>query len=317
MFNATKILVFGDAMIDSYLWGKIQRFSPEANVPIVDIDATEHRLGGAANVALNLKQLGAQVDLMSMIGRDPLADIFIEQLVYAGISTEHLIMIEDRKTTQKTRIYDEQRYVLRYDDEINTDILPDDENALLHLFEEYLQKNNPDVVLFQDYNKGMLTARLIQQALELCRKASIKTAIDPKRKNFFEYTKVSLFKPNLKEVKEALNMEINTMEDIAHAASLLKEKLQAEKILITLSDKGAALYEETFDQVAAHPRNIIDVSGAGDTVIAVAAICLANGFDNQKLLSYSNLAGGMVCEKAGVYCLSLKDLQQEIGRLSL
>lgn len=304
-------------MVDSYLWGKIHRFSPEANVPIVDIDATEHRLGGAANVALNLKQLGAQVDLMTIIGRDPLSAIFIEQVAYAGISTEHLISIEDRKTTQKTRIYDEHRYVLRYDDEINTDILREDENAILHLFEQYLQKNNPDVVLFQDYNKGMLTARIIQQALELCRKASIKTAIDPKRKNFFEYTRVSLFKPNLKEVKEALNMDINTMEDIAHAASLLKEKLQAEKILITLSDKGAALYEETFDQVAAHPRNIIDVSGAGDTVIAVAAICLANGFDNQKLLSYSNLAGGMVCEKAGVYCLSLKDLQQEIERLAL
>jgi rfaE bifunctional protein kinase chain/domain len=304
-------------MIDSYLWGKIQRFSPEANVPIVDIDATEHRLGGAANVALNIKQLGAKVDLMSIIGRDPLADIFIEQLASTGISTEYLIMMEDRKTTQKTRIYDEQRYVLRYDHEINTDILPEDENALLRLFEQYLQKNKPDVVLFQDYNKGMLTARLIQQALELCRKASIKTAIDPKRKNFFEYTKVSLFKPNLKEVKEALNLEINTMEDIAHAAVLLKKHLQAEKILITLSDKGAVLYEETFEQVAAHPRHIVDVSGAGDTVIAVAALCLANGFDNQKLLAYSNLAGGMVCEKAGVYCLSFKDLQQEISRLSL
>lgn len=317
MFNASKILVFGDSMIDSYLWGKINRFSPEANVPVVDIDATEHRLGGAANVALNLKQLGAQVDLMSIIGNDPLAQLFIEQLEYAQISSEHLIIIDDRKTTQKTRIYDENRYVLRYDDEISTDILREDENAILHLFELYIQTNKPDVVLYQDYNKGLLTARMIQKSLEICRKNSVKTAIDPKKKNFFEYSKVSLFKPNLKEVKEALDMEIQTMEEVENAAKILKEKLQAEKILITLSDKGAVMYEDAFQQVAAHPRDIVDVSGAGDTVIAVAALCLANGFDNKKLLSYSNLAGGLVCEKAGVYCLSLDELQKEISRLSL
>ena len=232
--------------------------------------------------------------------------------MYEGISDQNLLIIQDRKTTSKTRIYNGDLYVLRYDDEIVDDLFKEDEEVVIHLFDAYIQSEQPELVLYQDYNKGMLTKKVIRETLAICKKYNIKTAVDPKRNNFFEYHGVTLFKPNLKEVKEALNITTADKESIHKAAVVLRQKLEATKILITLSENGALILEDEIIFVNAIPRNIVDVSGAGDSVIAVASMCLVNNFDNQKILAYSNIAGGMVCEKAGVVSINLEALKKEI-----
>lgn len=299
-------------MIDTYIWGNIHRNSPEAQVPIVSVDAMEHRLGGAANVALNLKYLGAEVDLMTITGNDGLHTVMAEQLEYEQMRADYLIIIQDRKTTSKTRIYNGDQYVLRCDDEITEDIYKEDQIILMQLFEQYIQEQKPDLVLFQDYNKGMLTEWVITKAISICKQAGVLTAVDPKKKNFFAYKQVDLFKPNLKEVSEALSRNIQSEQDIQQAAQSLKEQLQADMVMITLSEKGAMLLGEHYHHTAAIKRNIVDVSGAGDTVIAVASLCLANQMREREILHYSNLAGGMVCEKAGVVCITAQQLLKEI-----
>jgi rfaE bifunctional protein kinase chain/domain len=319
-FTQTKVLVIGDVMLDTYQWGRIERMSPEvATVPIVDIKRTEHRLGGAANVALNLAALGAQVCLCSLTGQDAEGDELNRLLHAQGIDTTHIIKSPTRPTTVKVRVMDGKQQVLRFDRETREDLTPEEEDRFLSLAEQVITSQGIDVVIFQDYNKGLLTERIIKELTVVCNMKGIATAVDPKSKNFFAYQKVSLFKPNLKEVREAFDKEIDKeLRPLSIAAIELQQKLQHKLTLITLSEAGVFISDHAEDKVIpAIARKVVDVSGAGDTVISVAALALAQKLELTLLAQLANIAGGLVCEEVGVVPIRKERFMAEAERLLL
>ena len=307
-FETKRVLIIGDAMIDAYMWGDVHRMSPEAPVPIVEINKRESRLGGAANVALNIQSLGATPVLFSAIGDDHYGDLFINLMKEQNLTCEGIQKISDRNTTVKTRIISDNKHVLRVDEE-RTDII-NDEN-ISNKLEKMILANNFDVIIFEDYNKGLLSEKLIQKAIKSAIQKGIPTIVDPKKDNFFAYRGVNVFKPNLKEIKEGLNVEFDVQSDaeLSKNVALLRTKLKAKSILLTLSEHGVYYQnEETIYREKAHKRNIIDVSGAGDTVVSVAALALACKLEDEFLMRIANLAGGLVCEKVGVVPIQKQDL---------
>jgi len=307
-FETKRVLIIGDAMIDAYMWGDVHRMSPEAPVPIVEINKRESRLGGAANVALNIQSLGATPVLFSAIGDDHYGDLFINLMKEQNLTCEGIQKISDRNTTIKTRIISDNKHVLRVDEE-RTDII-NDEN-ISNKLEKMILANNFDVIIFEDYNKGLLSEKLIQKAIKSAIKKGIPTIVDPKKDNFFAYRGVDIFKPNLKEIKEGLNVEFDVQSDaeLSKNVALLRTKLKAKSILLTLSEHGVYYQnEETIYREKAHKRTIIDVSGAGDTVVSVAALALACKLEDEFLMRIANLAGGLVCEKVGVVPIQKQDL---------
>lgn len=309
-FETKRVLIIGDAMIDAYMWGNIHRMSPEAPVPVVEIEKRESRLGGAANVALNIQSLGATPVLFSAIGNDYYGDLFINLMNEQNLTCEGIQKISNRNTTVKTRIISDNKHVLRVDEE-RTDLI-DDENIVDKL-EKMILGNGFDVIIFEDYNKGLLSENLIQKAIQAAKQKGIPTIVDPKKNNFFAYRGVDIFKPNLREIKEGLNVEFDVKSDteLSKNVDLLRTKLEAKGILLTLSEYGIYYQnEETIYREEAHKRNIIDVSGAGDTVVSVAALALACGLKNEFMMRIANLAGGLVCEKVGVVPIQKQDLLQ-------
>ena len=307
-FESKRVLIIGDAMIDAYMWGTIHRMSPEAPVPVVEIEKRESRLGGAANVALNIQSLGATPFLFSAIGDDYNGDLFLSLMKVQNLSCEGIFKIKDRNTTVKTRIISDNKQVLRVDEE-RTDII-DDEN-LLNQLEKMILTQSFDVIIFEDYNKGLLSEKLIQKAIAAAKQKGIPTIVDPKKDNFFSYKGVDVFKPNLKEIKEGLNVDFDVQSEmeLSENVELLRNKLKAKGILLTLSEQGIYFQNSThIYREPAHKRNIIDVSGAGDTVVSVAALALACGLDSEDMMRIANLAGGLVCEKVGVVPINKQDL---------
>jgi len=310
-FASIKVGVIGDVMLDSYMWGHVDRISPEAPVPIVSLHHREERIGGAGNVALNLQSLGAQAYVLSITGSDEEAERLHRLFVQNGIDSSYCARRLARITTNKTRIISRNQQMMRLDSEIATDLSEEDEAVIIALFKDFLEKERPQVVVLEDYNKGVLTEKVIRAVIESCRAAGIITAVDPKRKNFFSYKDVDIFKPNLKEVKDALNLiyidaELNLLEDI-HAR--LHEALNHHISFITLSEKGVFYQDEKRAAVLpSHIRNVADVSGAGDTVIAVAALVYAATRNVHLMAEMANIAGGLVCEEVGTAA---------IGRLKL
>lgn len=310
-FKDLQILVIGDAMIDRYFYGKINRQSPEANVPIVDVEIIEDRLGGAANVALNIAKMGAKAHLITFKGNDDNANSLQELLNEEGISNK--LVDSERKTTVKTRIYNNNAYLMRYDIEERHDINNVELKALLANIESVCQNEQLHTVVLQDYNKGLLTEKSIEAIIATVNKYNIPIAVDPKESNFLSYKNVNLFKPNLKEVNKALDLNLTGVqqEDLAIACKDLIEKLNCKNVLLTLAQHGAvATNAKDFYSVNAHERNVIDVSGAGDTVISMASLLLALNFPLEKILYYSNLAGGLVIEERGVKALSLAEWEK-------
>lgn len=304
-FKDLQILVIGDAMIDRYYYGKINRQSPEANVPIVDVEQIENRLGGAANVALNIAQLGAKAHLMTFKGNDAEAEVFQDLLRADGICFK--LVPSNRKTTIKTRLYNGNEYVMRYDIEDTFDIEDTVLTELLKHIEIACLKVPLNAVILQDYNKGLFTPKSIQAIIELVQGFGIPIAVDPKEQNFFAFKEVNLFKPNLKEINKALALELDGRDEqeLKKACKKLQEELSCKRILLTLADQGAVAFEDNvLFHVAAHPRKVVDVSGAGDTVIAMAGLLLALNFSIDRILYYSNLAGGLVIEERGVKALT-------------
>lgn len=300
------ILVIGDVMMDVYLSGNVERISPEAPVPVVTIEKEEQRLGGAANVALNISSLEANASICSVIGDDANGKILLQQLQHAGISTEGIVHSGNRKTTVKTRVMSKNNQMIRFDREQTNELNEDDENLLTGRIRKIISDKKIDAVIFEDYNKGVLTERVIREVIGLCREKNILTCVDPKKKNFFLYKDVTLFKPNLRELREALNHDVKTfVEDLEKASDELRNRLNHQITFITLSEKGA-FYDDGKKKeiIPAHPRNISDVSGAGDTVIAVAALCLASKLSMEETAHWANIAGGLVCEYAGVVPLT-------------
>lgn len=321
-FSNKRVMVVGDVMVDSYLWGVVDRISPEAPVPVVDVSHREERLGGAANVALNIRALGAIPVLCSVIGAEVKGDTFINIMREENLPEQGILRSKHRKTTTKFRIIGNNSQLLRVDEEDTFDLHPDDENVFLALCNNQIENENVDVLIIQDYNKGILTARVIQQLIEKARENDIPIVVDPKKKNFELYRNVTLFKPNLKELKDGLKVDFKeTDEEVLNdTVRLLREQINASIAMITLSEDGIYIssggeQQEESHLIPAHIRTIADVSGAGDTVVSVASLCLAAGADLRKIAAVSNLAGGIVCEKVGVVPIDMKRLIEELDKL--
>lgn len=317
-FTELNVAVIGDVMLDTYWWGKVDRISPEAPVPVVAVSSKEQRIGGAGNVALNIRSLGAKVSMLSVIGKDDDGEQLSALLQDAGISTKYLVKSQDRITTNKIRIISRNQHMMRLDAEITADMIAVDEEKLIYAFEEFIAAESPDIVIMEDYNKGVLTQNVISKIISLCKHHNILTTVDPKRKNFFAYTGVDIFKPNFKEVREGLNMitdgvSLSLLKDM-HI--LLQEKLQHSISLITLSEKGV-FYQQDNDSaiIPTHIRAIADVSGAGDTVIAVAALVYAATKDIKLMTEVANIAGGLVCEEVGTVAVNAEKLKEECKHL--
>jgi rfaE bifunctional protein kinase chain/domain len=317
-FNNLNVLIIGDVMIDSYLWGKVNRISPEAPVPIVAVAKKERRLGGAANVALNVQALGANPILCSVIGVDIEGQAFMDLLKKQKLSQKGILKSRDRITTVKTRIMGNNAQLLRVDEEEEDDISPSETQQLLTLISYIIIHDKIDVVIFEDYNKGLLNSKLISKVVELCRSKGIPTCVDPKKKNFNAYKGVSLFKPNLKELREGIKLDISgdNINELQRAVSSYRVKQKIETVLVTLAEKGVVTNSRKLkEHVPAHIRSIADVSGAGDTVISVASLCRALDCSDVLTAAIANLSGGLVCEQIGVVPVSKEQLLEEALKL--
>lgn len=315
-FNNLKALVIGDLMVDSYLFGKVERISPEAPVPVVQLDKRDFRLGGAANVALNLRALGAQVAIASVVGQDEMGDKLGALLRAEGIETEGLIGSAERRTTVKHRVIGNNHQMLRVDEEDLHNLSTKEEDALVSWMENDLKE--VDVIIFEDYDKGVLGENLIARIIQLAKAKGIPTVVDPKKKNFLAYKEATLFKPNLKEIREGLNLNstLSTNDEVKSAIQELYGILKSEQIMVTLSERGVMITnQQEWEHLPAHLRNISDVSGAGDTVVSVAALCLALGLPIRDIAFLANLAGGLVCEKVGVVPIEKTKLLEEAIKL--
>jgi rfaE bifunctional protein kinase chain/domain len=315
-FSQQRVLILGDVMIDSYVYGQVSRISPEAPVPIVNVKTREERLGGAANVAQNIASLGAKPLICSVVGSDMEGRTLERLFAQAQMETAGLVRSPKRPTTVKHRILAGSQQLLRIDSEIDTQISQEDTLKLKDQIVSLLQQAT--VVIFEDYDKGLLHPELIEWVICEAQKRSIPTVVDPKKRNFLAYRNCTLFKPNLKELQEGLSVAINPLDlaSLQNCAKLLQEKMPYQKLLLTLSENGIFLNENQQSyQIPAHKREIADVSGAGDTVVSIAALALACGVENKMLAELSNLGGGIVCESLGVVPISQKRLFEEAQKL--
>ena len=309
-------------MIDSYIWGSVNRISPEAPVPIVEVKKRENRLGGAANVGLNLKALGATPILCSVIGSEQRGNDFIALLKKSELPTDGIIKCDDRITTTKFRVIGNNVQLLRVDEETTTLLTEKQQNLLIDRIDKIITEINIDVIIFQDYDKGVISQTIIEHIVKNANLKKIPVVVDPKKINFLSYNNVTMFKPNLKEIKEGLNLDFTEDNDvnIELAVSKLQDKLNADIVLNTLSEKGVFVswkikggYESRL--IPAHIRNIADVSGAGDTVISVAALCVAQSVAPPVVAAIANLAGGMVCEEVGVVSVNKERFKNEVNKV--
>ncbi|HNP18953.1 MAG TPA: bifunctional ADP-heptose synthase [Fulvivirga sp.] len=317
-FDKQRVLIIGDVMIDAYIWGTVDRISPEAPVPIVTATKRDFRLGGAANVALNIQALGATPILCAAIGNDDGGDRFKERLDIGQISNEGIIESSERPTTVKTRVMAGHQHIVRVDEETDRPLSKEEEAQLWARIEKLLP--TCQVVIFEDYDKGVITKNIIKKTVDLATKEGIPTVVDPKKRNFLGYKGVTLFKPNLKELKEGLKLDFEkgNQEELEKAVELLLEKLGCAGTLITLSEKGVFInYKNERHLIPAHLREISDVSGAGDTVISIAALCVALNLPPVAIAALSNLGGGLVCEFVGVVPINKASLLDEAIRLKI
>ncbi len=319
-FSSQKVLVVGDVMLDSYLWGNVDRISPEAPVPIVMINKRENRLGGAANVALNIQSLGGIPIICTLVGDDFRGDDFISLLQQNDLSETGIIRSKERVTTTKFRIFGNKAQMLRVDEETQKELSESEFELLLNKIENIINSNKISCVVFQDYDKGIITKSLLDKLIPKLNELNIPIAVDPKRKNFSFYKNVTLFKPNFKELKEGLKLDINIDDEevFSQAVNELLDKQNIRIIMATLSEKGVYLSCNSRDRgrfsklIPAHVRMVADVSGAGDTVIGTAALCLSLGMKAYDIAYISNLAGGMVCEYIGVVPVDKQRLLAEL-----
>ncbi|MBI3509951.1 MAG: D-glycero-beta-D-manno-heptose-7-phosphate kinase [Bacteroidetes bacterium] len=314
-FSQLRVLIIGDVMIDNYVWGKVSRISPEAPVPVVSVIRKEQRLGGAANVALNVQALGALPILCSVIGVDREGTLFLDLMMKEKLAPKGILKSRERITTEKTRVIGNNHHLLRVDEEIDSDITPHETSLFLQRIAYLLDTQKIDVIIFEDYDKGLITEPLIRDVVNRARKKKVPVVVDPKKKHFMNYQGVTLFKPNLKELKEGLKIDFNqrSEKELTKAVDLLKTKLKIELALITLSDHGIYVHGRHVKKLLpAHLRNIADVSGAGDTVVSVAAMCLAAGLKPEMIAEISNIAGGLVCESVGVVPIDKEQLIEEV-----
>ena len=311
-FSQLRVLVVGDVMVDRYLSGRVERISPEAPVPVVRMQEQEDRLGGAANVALNLVALGVQAGIAGAVGVDEDARALGALLRSHGIADGLLLADPRRVTTVKTRIISQSQQLLRIDRENTEDLEPGSEEALLERIADSVRTVGYDLILLQDYNKGVLTASVIAGIMDIAREWNIPTAVDPKHGNFWAYRGADLFKPNLREIQQQVDFTIEPSQaSLDRAAEAIVSKLGCRRVMITLSEHGIYAAEDGAGHIyPTNARRIADVSGAGDTVISVAACALAAGMPLNEVARLANLAGAQVIGRSGVVAVNLEELRQ-------
>ena len=312
--TSKNILIVGDVMIDAYVWGKVERISPEAPVPILNSENKENRMGGAANVALNIQSMGAKPILCAVVGEDKKGETFLNLMKKKGLFTQGIIKSKKRITTTKTRIISHSQQLLRLDREQDNPLTEEDEKTLSTRILQIIETEDIHAIIFEDYDKGVLTQNIIEKTIHIANKKSIPTFVDPKKRNFYFYKNVSFFKPNFKELKEGTKEEIskNDFPAIFNASAKLNNTLNAGAIVTTLSDLGVFIYEKNgYKVIPAEIRQIADVSGAGDTVISIAALGVSSGLSIENSVKIANLAGGLVCEQVGVVPINKELLYTE------
>jgi rfaE bifunctional protein kinase chain/domain len=313
-FNHLNIIIIGDVMLDSYIWGSVDRISPEAPVPVVNVLKQEKRLGGAANVALNIQALGANPILCSVIGDDEEANHLENLLQQQGMTTKGIIRATKRITTIKHRVLAGSQHLLRIDSEVDTPIQQAESDLLINKIKELAK--NAHAIIFEDYDKGVLTAQNITEIISFANQNKIPTIVDPKKRNFWAYRHTTLFKPNLKELREGLKMEIEVEKNLASAVAKFRQEMMIDIAFITLSEKGIFIANEIeTHRLAAHAREITDVSGAGDTVVSIAALCVALKLTVLEIAKLANLGGGLVCESLGVVPINKEKLFLEAQKV--
>lgn len=318
-FNSLNILIIGDVMIDAYWWGSVNRISPEAPVPVCVVNNKENRLGGAANVALNIAAMGANPILCSIVGDDFHGRELCRLIEAQKMETEGIVFSSLRPTTVKTRIIGNNTQMLRIDEENDSNISSAEESIFLEKIKNIINTKKINAIIFQDYDKGVLTENIIAKTIELAKNKNIPTTVDPKKRNFNSYKNIDLFKPNLKELKEGLKIDFDKVnkDTLVEAALLLHHKQKINKVFITLSENGVFMMdfskkEAEIIMLPACLRKIADVSGAGDTVISLASLCLALNLDSTTIANISNFAGGLVCESVGVVPINKNRLLAEL-----
>ena len=319
-FNEKKIMIIVDVMLDVYMKGIVERISPEAPVPIVSVKETFSRLGGAANVAQNIKALEAKPILCSIIGNDDKANELLQLMHEQDMTTSGIVKSDDRITTRKVRVISNNAQMLRIDTEDTFDLTQKEHDSIMSKIKEIIENENIDGIILQDYNKGVLTENVIKEVVELSKEKNIPIGVDPKKKNFLAYKDVTFFKPNLKELREGIGLSSKeeTIDDITTAIDKLQEKLNCRFIMTTLSERGVLIKDydtNVCHHIPAHLRKIADVSGAGDTVLSVAMLCLICKQEARKIAALSNLAGGLVCEEIGVTPINKERLLEESKKI--
>lgn len=294
------IAVIGDVILDHYFWGSVHRISPEAPVPVVDIEKETYHLGGAANVAKNLRSLGISPMMIGVIGDDHYGNILMQILRNSNISDDGIYTEENRPTTVKTRVMGNNQHIVRLDRESNKPIDSELNQTIFHGL--FGMRENLAGIIFEDYNKGVITTELITQTIAFANEYKIPVFVDPKSSNFFAYKDATVFKPNKKETEDALGKTLNSDDDIISAGGELLERLQAENILLTLGSRGMMLFEKggEISSVSAKARHIADVSGAGDTVIATLSAMVAGGASMRVAAEIANIAASVVCQEPGI-----------------
>lgn len=319
-FNRLKVLIIGDAMVDAYVWGQVERISPEAPVPVVTVSKKEDRPGGAANVALNIKAMGAMPLLCTLTGKDEAGKKFISLMKKNGLPVNGITSSNERVTTVKTRIIGNRHQLMRVDEESTHDLSKKEEANFMASLQNLIRTAKPHVIIFEDYDKGLITPGVINAVISLAAKSGIPVAVDPKKKNFHHYKGATLFKPNLKELKDGLKLDSLTHQNLVNNTEVKKfiSRQKIKNLMVTLSEHGIYYSSNGKSEILpAHIRNISDVSGAGDTVISVAALCLACNCHPAYTAALANLAGGLVCEKVGVVPVDKKQLIEEARREGL
>ena len=301
-----KILVIGDVMLDKYYFGEVTRISPEAPVPINHVTKVKETLGGAANVAHNLARLGCQTSLIAQIGKDNHGDVFLKKLKNYGVDGSKIFRA-DKPTTTKIRVISGHQQMLRLDFEDTTEIDGDAEKIFLE--NVFAEIENVDAVIISDYGKGICTDEICNKIICSCRQLKKIVTVDPKGDNWSKYRDASFITPNLKEFNEILPKKISNVDDeIEQSAQKIIKNFNLDGLLVTRSAKGLSLISEKISHVKAHSQEVFDVSGAGDTVIAVFTLALAGGIDSTSAAFLANVAAGVVVAKVGTYAVSNDEL---------
>ena len=307
-FGRQRVLVLGDIMLDHYIWGKVERISAEAPVPVLEVQKEEFRLGGAANAALNVKSLGGKAILLGVTGRDSAAQDLKQLMECKGLATDGLIADPDRKTTLKTRIVATNQQIVRIDRETQIDLGNEARTALLDSLRRLLP--NCQALIIEDYNKGVLTGEVISGALELAKSLGIPVAVDPKHRNFRQYRGVDIFKPNFRELQDILDMEFESEDEFQVAASQLRGEMQIKNLIVTRGSLGMYVFDggKQARHLPTAAREVFDVSGAGDTVISALTLAYVSGADIHLAAKVANHAAGVACGKVGTASVNPDEL---------